>query len=189
MYLPGAFSEALKFFQGNPEVGLVYAGMQEIDATGQLFKTYTPPHFDLNRLIHSGNYIPQPSTFMKRQAVLDAGLLNPEYHYAMDYDLWIKIGKKYDVLSVPGFWSKFRWHENSKTVSLEKKFWKDVSKISRSHGAKFTSPLFGHHYLAGYPRLLATINRLGRAYFLIKEGHYREFGYKFLKSMRVGRRR
>jgi len=182
-YTQGAFREALEAFRANPKAGLIYASMQEVDEKGKLIRLQVPQPFDVRRQIREGNFVPQPSTFMRRRALLDVGLLNPKYHYAMDYDLWIRIGKKYEGVFVDGVWSKFRFHPNSKTVSLEKKFWKEVSAISRSHGGKFASPLLKNHYLARYPRLLANLNRIGRAYLLIRHGQYHEFIRKLRKNV------
>ncbi len=187
VYMPGAFAEALKVFRAHPKIGLVYASMEEVDEKGRLVRLQVPEPFDVRRQIREGNFVPQPSTFMRREALFAVGLLNPKYHYAMDYDLWIRIGKRYGGIRADGVWSKFRFHPASKTVLLEKKFWKEVSQISRSHGGRFASPLFKNHYLARYPHLLANLNRLGRGYLLLKDRRYDEFRHKLHKNIAPGR--
>lgn len=63
------------------------------------------------------NYISQPATFWKREAVKKAGLFNESLHYSMDYDFWLRLWKSYKLGFIDEYLASFRTHETSKTVS------------------------------------------------------------------------
>ena len=183
-YTPGTLQQAKEAFDKYDKAGLIYADYDMVAVDGKLVEAKHGVPFDLSRLIHDGNFIAQPASFMRRSALMKVGLLNPEYHYAMDYDLWIRIGESYPVQYIPGkIWAKFRLHEDSKTVSLEKKFWKDEKRVSKEHGGGMTSPLFKRHYFGNRPRLLAFLNKLGRGYLMLKNGSLKQFVHKLKKNI------
>jgi len=74
--------------------------------------------FDLDTLA-SFNFICQPSTFFIREAFEAVGCLDESLHFAMDYDLWIRLGKRFPCRYLPRFLSRYRLHEASKTVRDE----------------------------------------------------------------------
>lgn len=62
---------------------------------------------------------PQPSIFLSRQACIHCGQLNPNLHYSMDYDLYLRLASKKgfqaNLIDVPV--ARARRHAGAKTVS------------------------------------------------------------------------
>lgn len=58
---------------------------------------------------------PQPSIFFSKRAFLELGKFDENLYYAMDYDLWLAIAKKYTFYCVDKVLSFYRIHSNSKT--------------------------------------------------------------------------
>jgi glycosyltransferase involved in cell wall biosynthesis len=189
VYYPGAMAAALKEFDKDKNLGLVYTDFEDIDAESKHLENRHADPFDLERIVHVGNMVPQPASFMLREAAKSVGFLNEKYHYAMDYDLWIRIGQKYTVKKTKGCWAKFRLHDESKTVSLEKKFWKEVWEISRKNGADITSPIFINHYFSVSPFLMTTINRIGRIYRMLRQGNFKLFGEKLARNLQFWKKK
>lgn len=172
VYEKDTFKEVAQAFKKNSKAGMIYGNFSEIDSRGKLIRPMKVMPFDLGVEINSGNIIPTPSTFFNRKAVIDVGLINPKYHYAFDYDLFIKVAKKYPVIYVDSYWSRFRLHGSSKTVSLEKKFWPEEREISRIHGGKFFSQHFINHHDRYHHRTTFIAVKTARALSLIFRGQF-----------------
>jgi hypothetical protein len=57
----------------------------------------------------------------------------------MDYDLWLRIGKRFPVRHVDAVWAVQRLHPAAKTVVED--FWPERLAVSRRHGGRLVSPL------------------------------------------------
>lgn len=158
-YLPGTLAKAERLMKKHPKAGLIYSDHLEVDSKGQEIRRLPLPEFDFD-YVANGNIISQPASFM-RKAVLDkVGLLNPAYHYAMDYDLWMRIAKVSPIVHTDDYWAAFRLHGDSKTVALGEKFYKEARVVSRSNGGKFFSRLYVSHYSERYPFPMKVILKL-----------------------------
>jgi glycosyltransferase involved in cell wall biosynthesis len=115
IFLPGALQVAAGFFRDHSEVGLVYGDAHYCDTTGALIGRYRTGSFDLDTLA-SFNFICQPSAFFRRDAFEAVGGLDETLQFAMDFDLWIKIGKRFPCRYLPGYLSSYRLHDASKTI-------------------------------------------------------------------------
>jgi glycosyltransferase involved in cell wall biosynthesis len=67
-------------------------GRTMLDIDGKLRpEGYVAPRYSYARMLR-GNFVPHPATFVRRELMLRAGGFDPVLRYAMDYDLWLKIG-------------------------------------------------------------------------------------------------
>jgi glycosyltransferase involved in cell wall biosynthesis len=117
-YLPGTLQTAVDFFQGNPEAGLLYGDAHYCNTAGTIIGRYRAEEFDFKKLAWF-NFICQPSTFFRREVFHTVGGLDKSLHFAMDYDLWVRIGKRFPCSYLPRFLATYRLHETSKTVQDE----------------------------------------------------------------------
>lgn len=65
----------------------------------------------------TGNFIPQPSSFLKTAVIKNQPLLMEKLHYCLDYALWLDLhaqGCRFEYL--PVVMSRYRLHDASKTV-------------------------------------------------------------------------
>ena len=77
----------------------------------------------------------------------EAGPLDESLHYAMDYDLWLKIGARFGARHVDAVWSLQRFHAAAKTKAHEEDFWPERLGISRRYGGRLVSPLLIRRYV------------------------------------------
>jgi glycosyltransferase involved in cell wall biosynthesis len=117
-YLPGTIEKVTHFFSENPSAGLVYGKSYFVDERGGRMDEVPTGRVDYGTLA-SLNLVCQPSAFFKRQVWIEAGELNPELHYTMDHDLWIRIARKYELAYIEEFLSTYRLHSSSKSLSPE----------------------------------------------------------------------
>lgn len=115
-YLPGALSRIGDVFAREPETSVLYGRTWFTDAKGEVIGKYPTEPFDHTRLAVF-NLICQPSAFFKKSALTEVGGLDMDLHYVMDYDLWIRLARRFDFRYLPEFLSTYRLHEESKTIS------------------------------------------------------------------------
>jgi glycosyltransferase involved in cell wall biosynthesis len=114
-YLPEALQTATTLFRDTPETGLFYGDSYYRTIEGSIVIRGRSDLFTLNTLA-CFNIICQPSTFFRRDVFETVGGLDESLHFVMDFDLWIRIGKRFPCRYVPGFLSIYRLHESSKTI-------------------------------------------------------------------------
>ncbi len=117
-YLPGALQAAADFFRDNPDTGLMYGDAHYRDAAGTHVGSYRTDSFDSEKLAWA-NFICQPAAFFRRGAFEAVGGLDETLAFAMDYDLWIRIGRSFPCCHLPGPLATYRLHETSKTISSD----------------------------------------------------------------------
>jgi glycosyltransferase involved in cell wall biosynthesis len=118
IYTPGAIYEAAEYFGKHAECQVAHGKTDIVDAEGLLIGNCSSEPFDLEQLL-SGNSIPQPSTFFRRDVFESVGGLDESFQFCLDYDLWLRIATLSSFDYVPRLWAKFRRHPTSKTTLLE----------------------------------------------------------------------
>jgi len=116
IFLSGALQAAADHFRAHPETGLLYGDADYCNQTGSIIGKYRTEEFEFDKLAWY-NFICQPSTFFAKEAFQAVGGLDESLHFPMDYDLWIRIGRRYPCHYLPRTLSTYRLHETSKTIS------------------------------------------------------------------------
>jgi glycosyl transferase family 2 len=133
-YRPGALAAAAAAAARYPDAAVVYADANWVDTDGRLLRSVLSLPYDRHYLLREANCIPQSSAFLRRRAFLDAGGLDESLHFAMDYDLWLKLGQTGHLVHVPEVWSHARIHAAAKTSSGDIGYSKEVERVARKHG-------------------------------------------------------
>ena len=63
------------------------------------------------------NYISQPATFWRREALQSVGFLDKSLRYVMDYEYFLRLFAKWPPIFIPQYLAAFKIHPNSKTTS------------------------------------------------------------------------
>jgi glycosyltransferase involved in cell wall biosynthesis len=138
-YEPHAVAEALAALDG---VGLVYADVTRVnDDRVNPRRISSRPSWDLWTELNDGNGVFSPAVFFTREAFEAVGGLDESLHLAMDYDLWLKIGKRFGARHVDRVWAVQRIHDEAKTIRQYDEFWPERLTVSRRHGGRLVSPL------------------------------------------------
>ncbi len=112
-YFPYAVTSAVQAFQADPKVAVFY-GDGVLATRGGQFQQYfvwVEP-FCADRLYSCSDYILQPTTFFRRDALFEAGLLDTSLHYVMDWDLWCRFAKK-----------GFRFHYEPRPIAVNRVYY------------------------------------------------------------------
>jgi glycosyltransferase involved in cell wall biosynthesis len=146
-YRAGCFDHVVKAFAENPDVDVVYGDFTVMNQDGLMLRVRR--EIDFSRFIllyHRVSYIPTPSTFFRRRIFEDGNRLQPNLHYAMDYEFFLRLADAgYKIRHIPYVLADFRLHPESKSCSRESSQAQEkrqitlyFSPISRMTG----SPLF-----------------------------------------------
>jgi glycosyltransferase involved in cell wall biosynthesis len=128
VYLPGAIAAAVQAFEANPRLGLVFSDVQAIDQAGQVTNVMRYGDWGLDELM-TFHIIGQPGVFMRRSALISAGLLDPSYHFLLDHQLWLRLAQLAPMQHIPGVWAQGRFHPAAKNVAQASRFGEEAYRI------------------------------------------------------------
>jgi glycosyltransferase involved in cell wall biosynthesis len=149
-YFPGALKSAAEFFIKNPQVMWVFGKCRIIDekdkeirASITAYKNFWLRRYHYKTLLVL-NYISQPAVFWRRKAYREIGEFDSKEYWELDYDYWLRLGKKYSPGFIDQNLANFRVHEKAKTSIGIKHFLEEVEVAKRYTKNPI---LIGLHYL------------------------------------------
>jgi glycosyltransferase involved in cell wall biosynthesis len=118
-YAPRAFRAVADYFTAHPDVDLVYGDATYTDPHGRhIARCVHVERFSKHRLFHYGDFIVQPAAFFRRGAFDAVGGIDASIHWAMDYDLWLRIAAAgFRIAYLPKVLAQFRWLAENKTAT------------------------------------------------------------------------
>lgn len=137
--LPGAVRRAVDALVTHPEYGAVYGEGYTIDYNGAVkgrFPFSEP--FNLWKLVYHTDYILQQSVYFRRAVVAEVGWLDESLHFGLDWDLLVRIGKRYPLGYIPELMGCLREYDTAKSFSGgEKRFRELAALVRRQAGTRF----------------------------------------------------
>lgn len=141
-YFAGTVSAAVKIFEENPDVVLVYGNMLAVDEHGKTFNTLNYEQLTLEDLLCL-QIIGQPAVFMRRSALQKTGGLDPAFHYLLDHYLWIRLAQQGKILHVNQLWAAARYHAEAKNRAKAAEFGREAFRIlDNIKGEDDLAPIF-----------------------------------------------
>jgi len=112
---PDSLQVAAKTLMARGDVDLVYGDFQEMDAQGRIVQLVGRFPFAIEEVLrYWRNPVCQPGFLMRRDLLTRIGYLDPAFHYAMDFDYWLRVGKRGRLLYIPKVLAGFRIHPEAK---------------------------------------------------------------------------
>ena len=127
-YLPNAVSSAVKIFEQNPDVGLVYGDMFAVDQNGETTNVLRYKQLSLEDLL-CFQIIGQPAVFFRRGVYEKVGGLDTTFHFMLDHHLWIRIAQQGKILHVSQIWAAARYHPQAKNRLQPVEFGREAYRI------------------------------------------------------------
>ena len=141
--MPLALSKAVAEFERDADLKAVYGDAYRIDRTGAVigeFPKAGPPN--LWKLVYYSDYISQPTVFLRRRALDEVGYLDESLHWGMDWDLFIRLGKRGRIAYIPKLLASQREYDDTKTASGGFRRFRELVRIMRRHGRRRYPPVF-----------------------------------------------
>lgn len=154
---PRVFSRVIQLFDTHRCDWLFGRVLSDIDG-GWVPDGYVPPAYSYATLLKR-NFIAHPATFIRRQVFDRAGLFDEKIRYAMDYDLWLRIGKLFEPIQVNEIFAVFRRHDGSTTQKNYLASFEDDLRVRLSHASGLARL---EHVLRGAVRRKRLMRQWGR---------------------------
>lgn len=136
-YEPNILQKVLDYFINNPDIKWAYGGWNFVNEKGLLYKKSQPTIFKKQKLLDYCN-IGQPSCFLKKELLEEVGMLNEKLHLTMDYDLWLRFGKKYPAGIMPFIISNMRYYPDAKSGARTMEHLKEAFVLCKSYSKRFS---------------------------------------------------
>jgi glycosyltransferase involved in cell wall biosynthesis len=135
---PDKLQLQLDVFTRSPrEVGCVYGGYDAVRAAdGQvLFRRFPSKRGNLSRELMRANIIGAPSTVVLTRECIDrVGLCDEDLAYGVDYDLWIRVARKYEFDFVCDTVTRYSIHKGQLTSDAARVV-KGYSDLTQKYGS------------------------------------------------------
>jgi glycosyltransferase involved in cell wall biosynthesis len=141
LLLPGAIEHVVRAFRSSESIGVVHGDWIYVDEKGGELGLGRGRSADFKRLLRHGQirYIAQPASFYRASVLRRVGLIDEGLHYAMDYDLLLRLAKGSRLIHLPIPLAGFRLHETAKTTAFTERHWEETLAVQRRHGSKYLS--------------------------------------------------
>lgn len=132
-FRPGALRRVATAFRENPGAGVVFGRGAKIARDGR--EIYTVPFRPFNRRhLRTAYRVVQPAMFFRRDLFVEIGGLDIDLHYAMDWDLLIRLAAKTDrVVAIEDVLAEIRYYDDTKTSTGGWKRMREIAAIGRRH--------------------------------------------------------
>jgi glycosyltransferase involved in cell wall biosynthesis len=118
VFLPGAVRCAAAALNNHSHLAAVYGEGYLMDRAGSLTGRF--PHtrpFDFPRLLYFSDYILQQTVFFRKSVFQRIGPLDEDLHYVMDWDILIRIAKRFELGYIPEYMACLREYPEAKSFS------------------------------------------------------------------------
>jgi glycosyltransferase involved in cell wall biosynthesis len=138
VYLLSTLSIVAREFAASPDLMLLYGDAVHINQDGNILEPYPSSNFSLDALAYHC-FICQPACFIRRSLWEAAGGLNPQLHFAMDLDLWIRFGllqkqhPEWKFKYIPEGLAQSRMYSGNKTLSCRRESFREAIHVVKTH--------------------------------------------------------
>lgn len=124
----------VKEYHKNPNVSIIFGDIMLIDSKGKEIKKVSANPISYEYLLNKNPDVNQQGSFYNSKLLKQVNYLDENIHYTMDYDLWLRLLKENDSVSIINeVIARFRLHNTSKTSGGGTffKFWNNIFDIRK----------------------------------------------------------
>src|SRR4051794_12356977 len=140
VYLPGALARVQEAFEARPGALWATGRCLIIDRDGNEIRRGVSAYKNalLDRwsfpLFLTQNFVSSPATFVRREAFDQVGLFEERFRYSMDYDVWLRLGRRSAPIVIDEPLACFRMAEGSLSMSGFERQFEEHLQNAREHG-------------------------------------------------------
>lgn len=153
-YLPGAIQHGVEGCHQYPRVGAIYGEGFQIDYDGNIRQQFpfTEP-FNLWKLTFVLDYILQQSVFFRRSCVEAVGWVDESLNFGMDWDLLIRLGKRFGLAYVPSKMGCLREYGAAKSFAGGQTRFRELAALLQKHSECRRPPGWWFYGLDTYDKI------------------------------------
>lgn len=164
LLMPGCLLAVGQYFNEHPEIDCVVGNTIVIDEQNEIVRNRLRlPRLVIGEtetfeklLVRPGHSFYQPASFWRRQAYIDAGGIDINFQFAMDYDLYLRLASLKPFGHIDRFLAAFRVHMQSKSSKLQATRQRECEQLWKRYDIQHNMP---RHVLARGSLLFSTILR------------------------------
>jgi glycosyltransferase involved in cell wall biosynthesis len=139
-YEPGALTAVGAAFAGDPGAMWLTGYCRIIDGKGEEirrpvthYKNFLLRHFSFP-LYLTQNFVSDPATFVRRAALDAVGSLDNRYRISHDYDLWLRVARRWPPIVLERYLSNFRMVEGTLSMAGFERQFREHEEVARQRG-------------------------------------------------------
>ena len=140
LLIRNSLTEVGAVLDADTNTAMVFGSCEYIDSDGNPIWKNISGQWAVPLMRVGPDLIPQPGALFRRSAFESAGGLNPCFNLAFDFDLFLKMSKKGQIVFLNKTVAKFRWHPESLSVEHRRSSALEASKVRISHLPRFVRP-------------------------------------------------
>jgi glycosyltransferase involved in cell wall biosynthesis len=140
IYEAGALRAVGEAFERDPQAmwatgycRIVGEGGREIRTPITRYKNFLLRRFSFP-LYLTHNFVSDPATFVRRGALDEVGPLDNRYRISHDYDLWLRVARRWPPIVLRRYLSSFRMVEGTLSMAGFERQFREHAEIGRRHG-------------------------------------------------------
>lgn len=130
-YEENIFDDIVSFFESNPSCKFLYGDITYVNKDKKFLYKLTGANLNYQNLLLHPDIVRQPSCFWHKDVLEQVGFLTENLHVVMDYEFFLRIGKKYEYFYLNRNISFFRSYNENKTNLLLRKQAKELYKVMK----------------------------------------------------------
>ena len=163
--LPGVLRIVAEAYRKAPNAGGWFGSCERVAPDGTLISVRHPNRLDFDGLAHKeDSWIMQPACFFSADAWRTCGSLDTSLSYAMDFDLWLKIAKRYKIEKIDTLLAAARIHQDAKTQVQRSMMFAEIWTVQIRHGFEKLAMQEMADLWQRHEQLLAKIYRIRRSF-------------------------
>lgn len=166
VYLPGCIEKAVAILEAHPDCGMAFGQVEVINQSGTHLGFFRPASLRFEDLLCVETIIPQQAAFFRCASLHKVGLLNPDLHFALDHEFFLRIATHYQITAFSDVAAQYRLSENNKGMKQRSKWSYEFIRIL---DAFFAQPDLKTEWESLYKRAYAGAYYRGACNFLDDE--------------------
>lgn len=128
---PNALKTIAQFYVRNPQTQWFIGKCKIVDEKDREIRKQVTAYKNLwlkkynHQTLLILDYISQPASFWTRTAYKEIGQFNEKEYWELDYEYWLRLGKKFSPKLIDKYLANFRVHKKAKTSLGVKHFWQE----------------------------------------------------------------
>ncbi len=126
-HFPEFLTKAVAALEANPAAGFVFSAYHNVDNSGEFIEEVHPwqnsgliPRADAFRRMLIFNPVRCPTVLVRREVYEKLGWFDPNLIFVIDWEMWLRILREYDVIYLDEVLAAYRLHPASTTNRLAK---------------------------------------------------------------------
>ena len=182
LWLPGKLEQQMRFFEQEPEVGMVCGKYVQFEEESGPDSEVQFPEAGGFAELFSANFVGTLTVVIRRSCLDAVGVFDERLLIAEDYELWLRVASQYEIRMLGEVVARYRRHSGNLTANQRELFEGELIALERACdlqrrlGIRLSGSLVRH-------RLVDPLVGLGRYH--LKSGSYREARICFGRALRL----